>query len=215
MAGDGAGTDKRFSLSQTLAEPTCRSTLFQPHQNARYFSFFLYKLYPLTPLSDTVPISSSKVDNYCFIAAKDTSCPRCKMSIQSSKSRDLWARAIGTLTAEDQALIDFNNADRIIVLESAITLAEDKKRQCLNQRWRIRRGHGRNLILRDVFGKIVVWIQKFKEIGDVAVQYDPLHASLPWAGVRLLLEVRWPFILSILVLGQLLLASVDTALGHY
>lgn len=138
-----------------------------------------------------------------------------KCSVVPSKSRDLWARAIGTLTAENQALIDFNNPDRIAVLESAIALAEDKKRQCLNQRWRIRRGHGRNLILRDVFGKIVVWIQKFKEIGDVAVQYDPVHASLPWAGVRLLLEVRWPFILVLSVWNQSHLASIDTAIGHY
>ena len=74
---------------------------------------------------------------------------------------------------------------------------------------------GKNLILRDVFGKIVGWIQKFKEIGDVAVQYDPVHASLPWAGVRLLLEVRWPFILFLTVWGQLRLRSVDTAVGHY
>ena len=145
-------------LSQTLGNHRCWSTLFRPHQNARYFSCFLYRLYPLALFSDTVLRSSSKVDSYRFIGAKDTSCPRRKMSIQSSKSRDLWACAIGTLTAEDQALIDFNNADRITVLESAITLAEDKKRQCLNQRWRIRRGHGRNLILREVFGKIVVRI---------------------------------------------------------
>ena len=33
-------------------------------------------------------------------------------------------------------------------------------------------------------------MQKFKEIGDIAVQHDPVHASLPWADVRLLLEVR-------------------------
>lgn len=106
------------------------------------------------------------------------------------KPQNLWKCAIENLNADDRALIDFDHPDRIAVLESAMALAEDKKRQCLKQRWKIRRSHGRNLILRDVFGKIVVWVQKFKEIGDIAIQYDPAHASLPWAGVRLLLEVR-------------------------
>ena len=87
-------------------------------------------------------------------------------------------------------MIDFNDPDRIAVLEGSLALAEDKKRQCLTKRWKVRRSHGQNLILRDVFGKIIVWVQKFKEIGDISVQYDSAHATLPWAGVRLLLEVR-------------------------
>jgi hypothetical protein len=29
----------------------------------------------------------------------------------------------------------------------------------------------------------------FKQVGDVAVQYDPAHAALPWAGIRFLLQV--------------------------
>jgi hypothetical protein len=44
--------------------------------------------------------------------------------------------------------------------------------------------------LRDVFEKLVRWIDLFKQIGDIAVQYDPTHASLPWAGVRLILQVQ-------------------------
>lgn len=34
------------------------------------------------------------------------------------------------------------------------------------------------------------WIDHFKEVVDVAVQYDPVHAALPWAGVRFLLQVH-------------------------
>lgn len=37
--------------------------------------------------------------------------------------------------------------------------------------------------------KIIVWVDKFKEIGDNVVAYDPAHAALPWAGVRFLLQV--------------------------
>jgi len=38
--------------------------------------------------------------------------------------------------------------------------------------------------------RLVGWITKFKEVGDIAVQYDPVHAALPWAGVRFILLVR-------------------------
>ena len=40
-----------------------------------------------------------------------------------------------------------------------------------------------------VFDKIAGYINKFKETADVVVQYDPVHAALPWAGVRLLLQM--------------------------
>jgi hypothetical protein len=33
------------------------------------------------------------------------------------------------------------------------------------------------------------WVDKFKTIGDNAIQYDPAHAALPWAGVRFILQV--------------------------
>jgi hypothetical protein len=41
----------------------------------------------------------------------------------------------------------------------------------------------------DLFGKVVKWIDLFKQVGDAAVQYAPVHAALPWAGVRFLLQV--------------------------
>ncbi|KAI5815829.1 hypothetical protein BZA77DRAFT_264853, partial [Pyronema omphalodes] len=37
--------------------------------------------------------------------------------------------------------------------------------------------------------KLIDCMDRFKEIGDLIVQYDPVHAALPWAGVRLLLKL--------------------------
>jgi hypothetical protein len=54
--------------------------------------------------------------------------------------------------------------------------------------WRIK-WRGEDIVLHDVGMKIVNWIDKFKQIGDIAVQYDPGHAALPWAAFRFLLEV--------------------------
>ena len=44
------------------------------------------------------------------------------------------------------------------------------------------------VIVRDVLEKIVRWVDRFKEIGDTAVQYNPEVAALPWAAVRFVLQ---------------------------
>ena len=49
--------------------------------------------------------------------------------------------------------------------------------------------NGKEIVLRDVLEKIIRWLNYFKAVGDAAVQYDPGHAALPWAGVRFLLQV--------------------------
>ncbi|KAI0104640.1 ankyrin repeat and SOCS box protein 7 [Nemania sp. FL0031] len=43
--------------------------------------------------------------------------------------------------------------------------------------------------VQDVLDKIVVWVNKFKEVGDMAVQYDTAHAALPWAVIRFFLQM--------------------------
>ena len=37
--------------------------------------------------------------------------------------------------------------------------------------------------------KILKWVHRVRGIGDIIVQFDPVHAALPWAGFRLLLQV--------------------------
>lgn len=33
------------------------------------------------------------------------------------------------------------------------------------------------------------WLDRFKQVGDVGSNADPVHIGLPWAGIRFLLEV--------------------------
>jgi hypothetical protein len=35
----------------------------------------------------------------------------------------------------------------------------------------------------------VKWLDRFKQVGDVASNADPVHVGLPWAGIRVLLDV--------------------------
>ena len=55
--------------------------------------------------------------------------------------------------------------------------------------WKIKLREGEEVVLQDVGMKILRWVDKFKQIGDTIVQYDPGHAALPWAGFRFLLQV--------------------------
>jgi hypothetical protein len=48
---------------------------------------------------------------------------------------------------------------------------------------------GKDVVLRDIGMRILKWVDKFKDIGDIAVQYDPGHAALPWVLFRFLLQV--------------------------
>lgn len=108
----------------------------------------------------------------------------------SRDSSDLWAAALTTLSEEDKKLVVFDGQHKLDVLSDLGHLVSNAKEDSIKKRWRFHRpGDGQTVILRDLFSKIVVWIDRFKEVGDIVVQYDPVHAALPWAGVRFLLQV--------------------------
>jgi len=91
------------------------------------------------------------------------------------------------LKDKDKACIDLTSPAK---LDDLLRVVEEKKAECTKKQWRIPRGHGKEtVVLRDIFAKIATWVQKFVQIGDTIMQYDPGHAALPWAAVRFLLQV--------------------------
>lgn len=66
--------------------------------------------------------------------------------------------------------------------------AERKREQCIRKQWKFKRSNGEIVVVRDLLEKFVFWVNKFKAVGDVAVQYDATGASLPWAAIRFLLQ---------------------------
>src|SRR6266536_5101393 len=110
-----------------------------------------------------------------------------------SRLENPWKAAIRSLSEEDKAAIETCSADKLAVLENVLAEVEEKKQLCMQNRWKFKRSNGENVVIRDVFEKITRWVDKFKQIGDTAAQYDPVHTALPWAGVRFLLQVS-PFI---------------------
>ena len=110
----------------------------------------------------------------------------------TTSSKDLWASALEKLPeSHRQQLAFYDGQDRLEVLSDLHMLTESAKERCIKKRWRFSRPgrKGETVVLRDIFNKMVIWINMFKQIGDTVVQYDPGHAALPWAGVRFILQV--------------------------
>jgi len=110
------------------------------------------------------------------------------------QTRDLWAEALQKLLPEDQEAIQRlqqNSKTRRPLSETVqelLGLTTEVQDQCKAKSYKFQ-FRGKQIIMRDVVGKTIFWLNKFKEIGDIAVNFDPIHASLPWAGVRFLLQV--------------------------
>lgn len=117
--------------------------------------------------------------------------PSTNIQSQDLPVRDLWGLALEKLPEEaKQVMSQITLNSNLDFLRHLNTVVAKKQSDCENQRWKFQL-HGREIILRDVAGKIIFWMEKVKQIGDIAVSFDPVHASLPWAGIRILLEVRF------------------------
>ncbi|KAF2194322.1 hypothetical protein K469DRAFT_783362 [Zopfia rhizophila CBS 207.26] len=110
-------------------------------------------------------------------------------TVPQESINDLWALAAAQLSDDDKRNINFSRSDRLNILADLHAEAERFKQRSIESRWKYARKSGETVIIRDVFDKIVRWIDIFKQVGDVAVQYDPAHASLPWAGIRFILQI--------------------------
>jgi hypothetical protein len=109
-------------------------------------------------------------------------------------ARDLWSDALQTLSQDEQQAIQDIQPTQATQrplstrIEELVSITRTKQEECEKESYKFR-FQGKEIILRDVAGKIIGWLNKFKTVGDVVVNFDPVHASLPWAGVRFLLQV--------------------------
>jgi len=104
------------------------------------------------------------------------------------KSR--WVNALNLLDDEDKLQLqpESKGQDHLDILKDVLELAAEKKRICLQKGWKFKGRNGKVIVVREILDRTVTWVQKFKEVGDIAVSHDPIHAALPWAAVRFLLS---------------------------
>lgn len=110
--------------------------------------------------------------------------------VHPDPNQDFFDKVWKRLSAQERVTIEqlkiTNDIDATLV--ATLNTAGEKKRLCEERRWTFQLGK-RTLVLRDEAEKVLRGLRKFKEVGDIIVNVDPLHAGLPWAAIRLLLEV--------------------------
>ena len=66
--------------------------------------------------------------------------------------------------------------------------ARELQQRCSRKRWPWTY-KGRPVYINDTMDKVVQLLDKFMSVGDVIANVDPIHVGLPWAGIRVILEV--------------------------
>ncbi|KAL4970636.1 ankyrin repeat-containing domain protein [Aspergillus stella-maris] len=111
------------------------------------------------------------------------------MTMTKSTAGESWQKAFENLDSDVKASISSVGARRYGIVQAVLKATENKRRICLARQWKYKTPKGKTIILRDVLDKIVGWVNRFKEAGDVAMQFDPGHVALPWAAIRFLLNL--------------------------
>ena len=121
-----------------------------------------------------------------------SSTPNAVSSSPKWPSRDLWEKARQRLSENDRKIIHDHvgsiSAGDVTVPNTLLEVAKEKQKICEDKRWNFEFG-GRKIRLQNVADRVILWLDKFKTVVDVAINADPLHAGLPWAGIKFLLLV--------------------------
>ena len=116
------------------------------------------------------------------------------MASSSVARPNLWDVALSKLPEQEQKELRSGlNARGNFEINALTTTVSQLQRQVLSERWQVKLGP-KELDFRPVLDNIVSWAKKFIAIGDIAVQYDPAHAALPWAALRFVLQVQTQFL---------------------
>lgn len=114
--------------------------------------------------------------------------------VYTRNGSSILADALDVLQADDRETISTllrpTNAVSIeAAFNEAHNRAEELQQRCAIKRWNWKY-KGRQVYLSDQAEKVVRFLDKFKAVGDVVANVDPVHVGLPWAGMRAILEVR-------------------------
>jgi len=102
-----------------------------------------------------------------------------------SGGNDLWTNAYNKLPDELKQQL---GTDKLETPQSVLQAATQAKEANMATRQKLRWGD-KEVDVQETADRLIGWITKFKEVGDIAVQCDSGHAALPWAGVRFILLV--------------------------
>lgn len=106
--------------------------------------------------------------------------------------RNLWNKALAKLSEEEGGFFLEHSPPAVTNIKTTLDglhkAVEAKRETCEKKRW-VFNLNGQTMELSKLADKVCVWLDKFKGIGDIVVNVDPLHAGVPWAAIRLFLQV--------------------------
>jgi len=107
---------------------------------------------------------------------------------------DFWTKSLEKLDNKHQGIIrkyQISQPDNVATLnktlDSLMAKIQDQRNESVANQWTIEIG-STVIVLRDKADSVLDWLNKFKPVVDVAVNADPIHAGLPWAGIRMFVE---------------------------
>lgn len=102
--------------------------------------------------------------------------------------RQLWDEALTHLDEKDHSRQVLQTIGDHVKISEVQAVVQQRLDECVGKQWEYTKINGERVVVRRLLEKIFRTVNKFKEAGDVAVQYDPAHAALPWAAVRFVLQ---------------------------
>jgi hypothetical protein len=111
---------------------------------------------------------------------------------ENTEPRTILADALEALDEPERetlrALLSPNTIKVGAALNEAYSIAKELQARSAMKRWSWTY-RGRQVYVQDQADKLVRFIDKFKSVGNLVANVDPVHIGLPWAGVRSILEV--------------------------
>lgn len=130
---------------------------------------------PITPSPSAVASKKSLINHYLL-------------------TQNLWQEAVEKLPEKDKKSLELpkSGTSTTNIVEDALAGVRNSEDKVNRNLIRVKTKRG-EVPLRHYVDKLTKVLIQFREVGDTLVQYDPGHAALPWAGVRLLLNVSIVF----------------------
>lgn len=136
----------------------------------------------------STPPSPSSQHGQLAVPAPASALPL-KQLASSTPNRDLWEKARECLAEKDKETIcRYWSVGTDPMPEALLEAAKAKQKMCEDKRW-IFQFKDNTVNLQEKADKVVSWLEKFKSVGDIMITADPVHAGLPWAAIRPLLQV--------------------------
>ncbi|KAK3292927.1 uncharacterized protein B0H64DRAFT_464707 [Chaetomium fimeti] len=107
---------------------------------------------------------------------------------QAHSGDEAWRKAFDRLDPDIRQAFAWVSMNRVDIVGAVLRTADDMRQICIRKQWKFTTPSGKVIVARDVLEKIVGWINRYKAVGDVASQFDTVHAALPWAAFRFLLD---------------------------